>query len=203
MTARGKKAMKAQENLIALMAQYTGKSIQDVQEMAGDIRQEPNPMSTKSHQLDAVLMFIDKPPRYTAKVCLECGDSFGTNYNSVGYCSDTCRIKSFEDHFGVPWNPNGKTQAELWGGSPPTIISPTLWKNLELLLDQIKIGVQSGQTQVRQEDEIDIEDSPPEDFPLFDAVEEHTSPSIQTTPPVQISSEYSFSEDLEVPSFDL
>lgn len=103
-------------------------------ELASHVREE-NPFMSKSQQMESTLQFIRHPMSYTAKKCLRCKETFGTTYHAVSYCSDTCRAKDFKDQTGVDWNWTGKTQVELWGGEPPRIINPTLWKNLRQLLE--------------------------------------------------------------------
>lgn len=75
--------------------------------------------------LEGVLSSVRRPGDFTYKVCkrANCKLPFGTNYTSVGYCSDICRIRDFEDLTGCKWNPH-KTDEERWGGEPPLIIPP-------------------------------------------------------------------------------
>lgn len=98
-------------------------------------KQEDNPYSSSTLQKECVLELIRQPQSYTAKRCRRCGEHFGSSYSAVAYCSDTCRSKAFTEQTGVEWNWSGKTQIELWGGEPPRIINPTLWRNLRELLE--------------------------------------------------------------------
>lgn len=195
------KIAKQKAQLVALMAQMSGKSPEEIEGLA----HEENPMSTPSMQLDGILNFIEAPPKFITRQCKECGQFFGTNYRAVGYCSDTCRKKNFENHFGVPWD-SSKSQVDRWGGTPPTIISPTLWRNLEDLLRQIQKGRSEGTVQMKESEEpVQYPENLETHLPLIahDAAEEHNPQSAQTSPQPSPSSEFSFEEPLEDFSFDL
>lgn len=110
-------------------------SEEEIRKMVAETIREENPYSTPPMQKELALEFIRQPQAYTPKKCRQCGEMFGSSYSAVSYCSDTCRGKAFRDQTGIDWNFTGKTQVELWGGEPPRIINPTLWRNLRELLE--------------------------------------------------------------------
>lgn len=79
---------------------------------------------SESDKLEGVLASVRRPGDFTYRVCKrpECRAPFGTNYVSVAYCSDNCRIREFEKLTGCTWTP--KAPEERWGGEPPLIIPP-------------------------------------------------------------------------------
>lgn len=114
------KMAKALEKLAALGVN-TGIAKQDVRAVSREARvAKPDPIYTA----EAVLMFLQQPARFMFKNCKreECGEQFGTNYRSVAYCSDNCRIKKLKA-IGILWDPSKKLE-ERWGGEPPLLISP-------------------------------------------------------------------------------
>ena len=84
-----------------------------------------------NNHLEGVLASVRRPGDYTYKVCKRsvCKQPFGTNYLSVAYCSDLCRIRDFEELTGCKWNPH-KSDEERWGGEPPVIIPPHVLKTM-------------------------------------------------------------------------
>lgn len=109
------------------------------------------PHSSKSAQVEIALHYIRQPQGYVVKVCKECGDTFGTNYYHVAFCSDTCRGKDFERHFKIPWNLSGRAQRERWGGEVPLIIAPWMMQNIKFITEQIQEAERNGQIQVQEE----------------------------------------------------
>lgn len=121
-----KKAERSMAGLAALMAQHGIKAdvIEEVKENV------PSTREAKSRQGEAVLLFLESPAKYTAKICKRCGEAFGTNYRSVAYCSDTCRSKAISEMLGVKWDWLRASESERWGGEPPLIIPPKMLKML-------------------------------------------------------------------------
>ena len=118
------------------------------------------PHSNKSAQVDIALHYIRQPQGYAIKKCVECKETFGTNYYHVAFCSDTCRAKDFERHFKIPYGLSGKGQREKWGGEVPLIIAPWMMKNVKTMLEQIQEAERTGQILVQEEDQTanDLED---------------------------------------------
>lgn len=96
-------------------------------EMAREARAtKPSPI----YEAEAVLLMLEQPARFMVKPCKreECKEPFGTNYRSVAYCSDNCRIKELKT-MGILWNPS-KRPEERWGGEAPLLIPPAALKML-------------------------------------------------------------------------
>lgn len=83
-----------------------------------------------SRQGEAVLLFLESPAKFTTKQCKRCGEYFGTNYRSVGYCSDNCRARAISEQLGVKWDWL-RPEEERWGGEPPLVIPPAAIKKLQ------------------------------------------------------------------------
>lgn len=98
-----------------------------------------------SDSLEGVLVSIRRPGDYTYRLCKRCRQPFGSNYISVGYCSDICRIRDFEELTGCKWN-HHKSQEERWGGEPPLIIPPEVVKamlaySMRILAEAERLGL--------------------------------------------------------------
>ena len=113
--------------LAALMAQHgvEAKVIEEVRENV------PSSREARSRQGEAVLLFLESPAKFTAKICKRCGEAFGTNYRSVAYCSDPCRSKEISAQLGVKWDWLRATESERWGGEAPLIIPPKVLRRLQ------------------------------------------------------------------------
>lgn len=111
--------IRALTNLAKLLEQHGGPKI-DVQETASYARAD---QVSESSKLEGVLHSIRRPGDYLYKVCKRCNGPFGTNYQSVAYCSDACRIRQFESDTGIKWSTD-KSPEERWGGEPPVVIPP-------------------------------------------------------------------------------
>lgn len=140
-----------EEKLLAQFAAMVGKDVSELKAA----KAEEYPLGTPSMQKEAALDYIRRPQGYVAKKCRECGEPFGTNYRHVSYCSDRCREKSWVADTKIPWNMNGKTQQELWGGEVPVIIKPDTWKRIEFMVEQIQELRESGNLQVQEPDQED------------------------------------------------
>lgn len=150
--SKSKKQAKAFEDLLGMLAANAGK---DVDELKKEVPRpiEENPFSTPSMQKELCLELIAQPGRYTGKSCKYCGEHFGTSYNSVAFCSDLCRMREFEETTGVSFNLINKGQYEMWGGEPPRIIKPTLWKTLAQLMKTLEPVIQSMEPPVPEQDQ--------------------------------------------------
>jgi hypothetical protein len=95
-----------------------------------------------SRQGEAVLLFLEAPAKFTAKVCKRCQEPFGTNYRSVAYCTDTCRAKAITEQTGLKWNWM-KPENERWGGEPPLIIPPEAFKHLQVYVKVLQLQSQN------------------------------------------------------------
>ena len=123
---QSKKAERSLAKLMEMLAE-TGVAAEDIQEMQD---KAPTGREALSRQGEAVLLFLESPAKYTAKLCKRCGEPFGTNYRSVAYCTDTCRAKAMSEQLGVKWN-HWKTEEERWGGEPPLVIPPAALKKIQ------------------------------------------------------------------------
>jgi len=121
-----RKAEKAMASMAALMQQIKGDDTApvvrnfDVKEAAKEA--VARKVLDKSNAAEGVLTFLSDPRTVVLKYCKRCEEPFGTNYQSVAYCSDNCRAKALEK-IGIQWNPH-KRPEERWGGQPPLVIPP-------------------------------------------------------------------------------
>lgn len=113
------KETRALAKLAELLKEHSGYQL-DVKAAASYAHAE---RVSESARLEGVLHSIRRPGDYIYKVCKRCAGPFGTNYQSVAYCSDPCRIRDFEDATGISWN-SRKSPEERWGGEPPVVIPP-------------------------------------------------------------------------------
>lgn len=110
------------------------------------IETAPTEREAISRQGEAVLLFLETPAKFTAKVCKRCGEPFGTNYRSVSYCTDSCRSKAISEQLGVKWDWL-KPEEERWGGKEaPLIIPKEFMQKFVAWYDSVKAQTQS-QTQ--------------------------------------------------------
>jgi len=104
-------------------------------------------------QGEAALAFLARPSRFVTKQCTYCQEYFGTNYNSVGYCSNLCRDKHFRQQTGYKVDWGAKSDKERWGGEPPLIIDPETLRHLAQWYTELKQKVdQESQTQSQQQE---------------------------------------------------
>lgn len=102
------------------------------------IAEAPTFQDAISRQGEAVLMFLETPAKFTAKLCKRCGEPFSTNYRYVAYCTDQCRAKAISSQTGVAWDWL-KPELERWGfKEPPLIIPPEAFKNLQKYLNVLQ-----------------------------------------------------------------
>jgi len=149
---------------------------------AEELDEEPNNLE---RQGEAALAFLSKPSRFTTKQCLYCEEYFGTNYNSVGYCSNQCRNKHFQQQTGLTVDWGRKNDRERWlGNEPPLVIDPFTLKMLAAhyeAMQKERLNPQDSQTRNHQEvveNFLTIQDQanrqqvqtnqPPEPEPTFD-----------------------------------
>ena len=106
---------------------------EDVIEAAID--ESPTIRDAISRQGEAVLLFLESPAKFTAKICKRCKEPFSTNYRYVAYCSDNCRAKSISEQTGVKWDWH-KSEEERWGfKEPPLVIPPQAFQKLQQCLE--------------------------------------------------------------------
>lgn len=102
------------------------------------IAEAPTFQDAVSRQGEAVLLFLESPAKYTAKLCKRCKEPFGTNYRYVAYCTDTCRAHAISEQTGVKWDWL-KSEAERWGfKEPPLVIPPEAFKKLQQYIDVLQ-----------------------------------------------------------------
>ena len=95
------------------------------------IAEAPTFQDAISRQGEAVLLFLEEPAKFTAKLCKRCGEPFSTNYRYVAYCTDICRAKEISSQTGVSWDWM-KSENERWGfKEPPLVIPPQAFKKLQ------------------------------------------------------------------------
>lgn len=135
-----KKAIRDLEKLKAMLVK-SGIATKEIVEQAADIA--PTGREAVSRQGDAILLFLEKPAAFTTKQCsrVECGEWFGTNYRSVGYCSDNCRGREISRQTGLKWDYR-KDEFARWGGEPPLVIDPTSLKKLKQYVIALEQHVQ-------------------------------------------------------------
>lgn len=117
---RQTKVSKATDVLLAAMksAGINTNTIDVVAVKQESLAQKPLP----HYEAEAVLSFLEKPARFAFKPCKFCSEMFGTNYRSVAYCTDHCRIRGLRKH-GIIWS-SSKSPEQRWGGEPPLVIPP-------------------------------------------------------------------------------
>lgn len=132
-----KKVERAVKGLEAMLAKL-GVDQAVIEEAAKTVPVTPHDLSMHA---EAVLLSLQQPSHFMMKKCKYCQEEFGTNYRSVGYCSDAHRAKALRQ-MGIEWNPH-KTAEERWGGEPPLVIPPEAYRKLvkfaEILLAQREI----------------------------------------------------------------
>lgn len=119
-----KKKERALDGLLKYL-ERAGVSTETIEQVKEEIPHDDHAISM---QAEAVLLSLEKPARFTIKNCKRCGESFGTNYRYVSYCSDTCRAKAIQNQTGIRWNWH-KPAEERWGSQsgnvePPLTIPP-------------------------------------------------------------------------------
>ena len=136
-----KKQARDLEKLKAMLV-AAGVATKDVVEQAADL--SPTGREAISRQGDAILLFLESPAKFTTKQCQrkECGEWFGTNYRSVGYCSDSCRGREISRQTGLKWDYR-KDEFQRWGGEPPLVIDPVSLKKLKQFVAALQQPAQS------------------------------------------------------------
>lgn len=143
---------------------------------AKDLDEHPENLA---RQGEAALAFLAKPSGFTTKECLYCKEYFGTDYNSVGYCSNNCRDKDFFNQTGYKVNWASKSDVARWNGEPPLVIDPETLKHLAQWYHQLKSQIES-QTPVQTVPE-------PQSTELLNVVQtiQHLSPVESSTPELE------------------
>lgn len=146
-----KRADRAMDAL-ALMLKASGVTTEAITEMR---ETAPTGREAISRQGDAVLLFLECPAKFTAKLCKRCGEPFGTNYRSVAYCGDNCRSKEISTQIGVKWDWLRATEEERWGGEPPLIIPPAALRKIQQFVQWYADNL-STQTEIENPSPIEV-----------------------------------------------
>jgi hypothetical protein len=72
------------------LANYLKQAGHEEEAVKEAISSAPTTKDAVSLQGEAVLLYIEKPARFTMKKCKRCKEVFGTNYRYVSYCSNNC-----------------------------------------------------------------------------------------------------------------
>jgi len=157
-----------QEKAVAKLAALLGGSVSqtDVSTAVEEIRADR--LRTPAYwDIESVLRCIEKPAAFTYKKCKRCNEMFGTNYRGVAYCSDSCRASAFEQQTGIKWNYERSSPEQRWGGEPPLVVPPAVFKKL-LPWAQHIVAIQNQE----QYQNLDSDPQPPKKPELqFDEVE--------------------------------
>lgn len=84
-------------------------------------------------EAESVIFYMETKNReaiFKKKTCKWCDRNFLSSYTAVAYCSKECRKEYFASKM-IPWNYEGRTEAERWGGTIPRIIGPTATEMLQ------------------------------------------------------------------------
>jgi len=137
---------------------------------------------TLERQGEAALAFLAHPTRFVTKECIYCGEWFGTNYNSVGYCSNHCRDKHFERQTGMKVNWGAKDLHQRWlHFEPPLVIDPDTLRQLAGLYETMQKRLQYLETQIHiPEIPQDVEPEP------------HNKTAVQTIPLLEPAPAFEF-----------
>lgn len=123
-----KRKARRKENALAALAKLGFDATAYTITSGEEIDEQPDNLE---RQGEAALAFLARPQRFTTKQCLYCEEYFGTNYRSVGYCSNNCRDKHFEQQTGMKVDWGKKNDRERWlGNEPPLVVDPTTLKYL-------------------------------------------------------------------------
>lgn len=88
-------------------------------------------------EADSVVLYLESPERFREAECRQCHRYFATNYAAVAMCSDKCR-REYLHSIGIPYNPNGKTPEQRWGGKIPLTVPPDALVAAKWALEQEK-----------------------------------------------------------------
>lgn len=104
---------------------------QDPDKVEKAFDEAPMHSDEKMLQAEGVLLHLLKPARFISKKCKrkECGETFGTSYRAVAYCSDNCRAKDLEAQTGIRWNPHTDRYRNL-DAERPLVIGPQAYQRL-------------------------------------------------------------------------
>lgn len=110
------------------LAEFLGIDVNEVAKMAA----KDGP-AERVREVQAILLFVERPDAFIRKVCDHCKHSFLTTYQFVSVCSDTCRKNSLLK-IGIDWRPIN-TPEERWqrAGVPIEYTIPP--KALDILLE--------------------------------------------------------------------
>lgn len=105
------KEQKAQEKLAAMLGIEAPTAVSKAESHA------------RSMEAEAALEYYDNPRTFSHKECKLCNRSFATRGAPVAYCSDSCRVKAFEQRMGIKWQPLRPT-TERWGFMGEPLVVP-------------------------------------------------------------------------------
>ena len=134
-------------------AAAAGAPINVIEQIKEELPALANNQLAVSRQLEAVLIFLERPAKFTKKLCKHCGESFGTNYRYVSYCSDNCRAKALQSQTGIRYD-FSKPQEHRWGSElfpkePPLLIPHSALLALEAFFQsQTEIHQRTGILQI-------------------------------------------------------
>jgi hypothetical protein len=132
------------------LANYLKQAGHEEEAVKEAISSAPTTKDAVSLQGEAVLLYIEKPARFTMKKCKRCKEVFGTNYRYVSYCSNNCMAKGFQKETGIQWNWH-RSPEDAWGGEQPLIIPPAALKRLKHFAELVLYYHQlvQNQTEIR------------------------------------------------------
>ncbi len=125
-----------QERLQNVLTQHKKKKQEkidrQIQEAMALLKKTSNKYGLEVHDLveaelereaEATLLYINRRGKgFLTKRCQRCDREFATEYYSVGYCGNPCRVRALAD-IGIVWDPY-KPEYERWGGTPPLVVPP-------------------------------------------------------------------------------
>lgn len=108
-------------------------------------QEELNDEQQRSRDAEALLTFLRDPNLFVRRECKKCHGEFYTDYGSVSYCKDFCRIAALKDYGIVTWDFK-KPLHSRWGNPIPLIVGPdTLQFLRQSLLQTTDLSVQGQQ----------------------------------------------------------
>lgn len=153
------KQQRAMEKALAWIASAGG-TVDIIEKVKEELPAVANNQQAVSRQLEAVLLFLESPAKFTKKICKWCGESFGTNYRYVSYCCDNCRAKALQNQTGIRYD-FSKPQEHRWGSEmfpkePPLLIPHAALLALEAFFQsQTEIHQSQSQSQSAVEEPLD------------------------------------------------
>lgn len=97
-------------------------------------QEQTNSIQSTSRDAESLLAFL-RGDYFTHKVCKNCDGDFLTDYGSVAYCSDACRIEQLRK-WGIDWDVT-KPLHERWGNRIPLTLGPEMIELAEAALNRL------------------------------------------------------------------